>query len=139
MERRTYLRSAAGIVTAGVFAGCSGDGGGNGNGNGESDPTVAATASNVFDPETITISTGETVTWTFESAGHNVECNPEQSDQAALPEGADPFASYEGDNRFDTNAQGSTYEYQFDVAGEYTYVCVPHAAQGMVGTVVVEE
>ena len=138
MRRRDVLGSAGGIAAAGLLAGCTGDGDG-GSGGGENPVAAGPNNSFTFDPETITISTGETVTWTFESAGHNVECDPQVSDRASLPDGAEPFASYDGDNRFETEDLGATYEHTFDVAGTYDYVCVPHAGQGMVGTVVVEE
>lgn len=150
VDRRRFIKAAAAIGLAGAFAGCGGDGGGNGNGNGGGNgngngnggggATVAAGPGGNFtyDPEEVTISTGETVTWEFESANHNVECDPEQSDEATLPDGAEPFASYDGDNRFDTVDEGETWEHTFDTAGTYTYVCVPHVGSGMIGTVVVE-
>lgn len=145
MQRRTYLKTAGGVALTGLLAGCSGDsggdGGGNGGGNGGSGNTVAVGPESqfVFEPETITVSKGDTVTWEAKSSGHNVECAPQKSQYAALPDGAEPFASYEGDNRFGLMDEGTTYEYTFDVAGTYDYVCVPHAGQGMRGTVVVEE
>jgi peptide/nickel transport system substrate-binding protein len=40
--------------------------------------------------------------------------------------------------RFETLAAGETFEHTFETAGEYRYVCVPHAGVGMQGTVVVE-
>lgn len=142
VDRRRFIKTAAAVGLAGAFAGCGGDGGGNGNGNGNGGggATVAAGPGGdfVFEPEEVTISTGETVTWEFESANHNVECDPEQSDEAELPDGAEPFASYDGDDRFATIEEGETWEYTFETAGTYTYVCVPHVGSGMVGTVVVE-
>lgn len=129
----------------------SGDGGGSGggSGSGENDDgsgsggggaeVAAGPGGNfTFEPEEVTISTGETVTWTFESGSHNVECKPSEEEQASLPDGAEPFDSYDGENRFAPNGQGTTYEHTFDVAGTYTYVCVPHVGAGMIGTVVVE-
>jgi plastocyanin len=154
-SRREFVRTAAalGAVGAtGALAGCSGgdddepadddptdtpDDGGNGGA-----ATVAAGPNGelVFDPEEITLSVGDTVTWEFESAGHNVSAYPDHADQVSLPEGAEPFGS-DGvaDDQYATLAQGETYEHTFETAGEYTYVCVPHVASGMIGTVVVEE
>ena len=91
-----------------------------------------------FVPETVEIAVGDTVRWTFESPGHNVTSKPGASEKCENPEGAEPFASYEGDQHFSIDPEGSTYEHTFTVPGEYVYVCAPHADQGMVGTVVVE-
>ena len=88
-----------------------------------------------FDPETVEISVDDTVRWTFESAGHNVTAKAGASEKVSIPEGAEPFASYEGDRHYAIDEVGSTYEHTFTVPGEYVYVCAPHADQGMVGTV----
>jgi len=137
MRRRTYLRTVGAAAATGLLAGCAGDS--DSGPSGENTVAVGPDNQLVFEPETLTVSTGDTVTWSFETVGHNVECDPSQSDYASLPSGAEPFASYDGDNRFETNDQGTTWEHTFEVAGSYDYVCVPHAAQGMRGTVVVEE
>lgn len=90
-----------------------------------------------FDPETVEIVVGDVVRWTFESPGHNVTSKPGASEKVRTPEGAEPFASYEGNQHYAIDEVGSTYEHTFTVPGEYVYVCEPHADQGMVGTVVV--
>ena len=92
-----------------------------------------------FVPETVEISVGDTVRWTFESAGHNVTTKPGASEKISIPEDAEPFASYEGDAHYSINEVGTTFEHAFEVPGEYVYVCEPHAGQGMIGTVVVSE
>lgn len=92
-----------------------------------------------FDPETVEIDVGDTVRWTFESPGHNVTTKPGSSEKVRIPDGAEPFASYEGNQHYAINEVGSTYEHTFTVPGEYVYVCAPHADQGMVGTVVVRK
>lgn len=154
-SRRTVLKASGGAMGAALLAGCSaeeddgngnggngnggnGDTGGNGNGDGGSSTTVAA-RNFEFDPEEITISVGDTVVWEFESAGHNVVAWPDGPDQVSVPEG-EGFGSVDqgGDYFTDVIDEGGTYEHTFDAAGEYTYVCAPHAGQGMVGTVVVE-
>jgi plastocyanin len=143
------MTAAIGLVGT-ALAGCGGDGdGGDGDGgddgnggdggHGGGDGTEVAAGPGgdlVFDPETVTISTGETVTWTFESPSHNVSFDPDHHDDVSIPDGVDPFASVEG--AFDTNEEGATWSHTFETAGEYQYVCVPHAASGMQGTVVVE-
>ncbi|WP_137287590.1 YbhB/YbcL family Raf kinase inhibitor-like protein [Halorussus salinisoli] len=91
-----------------------------------------------FVPEEVEISVGDTVRWTFESEGHNVTAKPEASTKVQLPEGAEPFATYEGNRSFMVVEVGEMFEHTFSVPGTYVYVCAPHADQGMVGRVVVE-
>lgn len=94
----------------------------------------------VFEPDELTVSVGTTVTWGFPSANHNVSCRPEDDERVALPDEADPFASYGPDESPGKSVvpRGETYEHTFEVAGDYTYVCIPHASRGMVGTIHVE-
>jgi plastocyanin len=92
-----------------------------------------------FVPERVEIPVGGTVRWEFKSAGHNVSCRPEVARQVSLPEGAEPFSSYPEGESFRVVSEGETYEHTFETPGEYTYVCVPHVGEGMIGTVVVTE
>lgn len=92
-----------------------------------------------FVPEDVEISVGDTVRWVAESSGHNVSSKPGADPKCENPEGAEPFASYEGDQHYAIMEVDAVYEHQFTVPGEYVYVCVPHAGQGMVGTVTVSE
>lgn len=92
-----------------------------------------------FVPEEAEISVGDAVRWTFESEGHNVTAKPEASTKVELPEGAEPFATYEGNRSFMVMQVGETFEHTFTVPGTYVYVCAPHADQGMVGRVIVTE
>lgn len=106
----------------------------------EADVIVAPDGEFVFEPDELTVSVGDTVRWGFANAGHNVSCRPEDADGVVLPDGAEPFASYgpEEDPDVMLVPRGDTYEHTFEVTGQYTYVCIPHAASGMVGTVHVE-
>ncbi|MFP8952842.1 plastocyanin/azurin family copper-binding protein [Natrialbaceae archaeon A-arb3/5] len=90
-----------------------------------------------FEPEEVTIGLGETVEWEFDSPGHNVTAHPDADDETSVPEDAEHFASYEGDDHMAVDEEGTTYEHTFTVPGEYVYVCTPHVPQ-MVGTVQVE-
>ena len=92
-----------------------------------------------FVPEEVEIAVGDTVRWTAESPGHNVSCKPEVDRRVELPDGAEPFASYEGTRSFSIMEVGSTFEHTFTVPGTYVYVCVPHVDQGMIARVVVTE
>uniref|UniRef100_A0A7R9TJ67 Plastocyanin n=1 Tax=Prasinoderma coloniale TaxID=156133 RepID=A0A7R9TJ67_9VIRI len=84
----------------------------------------------VFDPATVTISKGDSVTWT-NNAGfpHNVVF-----DEDAVPDGVDvdSLSSYDL-----LNAPGESHSATFDVAGTYEYYCEPHQGAGMAGKVVV--
>ncbi|WP_436928719.1 plastocyanin/azurin family copper-binding protein [Halosimplex halobium] len=139
VSRRSLLRTT-GLAAAGVVAGCTGDDSGDAGSPTDTPGDIVAGPGGAyaFEPESYTASVGETVTWYFASPTHNVGCRPGDAPQIALPDGAEPFASYE-DSAGQTVPQGETYEHTFETAGEYTYVCIPHSRQGMVGTVVVEE
>lgn len=106
----------------------------------EADVIAAPDNEFVFEPAELTVTVGETVRWGFASGGHNLSCRTEDADEAAMPDGAEPFASYgpEQDPEVTLVARGETYEHTFEVAGTYTYVCIPHADSGMVGTIHVE-
>jgi plastocyanin len=71
-----------------------------------------------FDPATITVKVGDTVTWENQDAvGHNVVAN-------------------DGSFKSPTFGQGGTFAFTFTKAGTYPYVCSIHP--GMSGTVVVQ-
>jgi plastocyanin len=164
LDRRTMLKSTGAAVAATLLAGCSGGGGGDGgddggdeggdettateedggSGDGGSggDNTVAVSPDGglKFAPEELTVSVGDTVTWDFQAPTHNVAAWPGMQDQISIPDGAEGFGTMEKDgNAYATVEEGETFEHTFETAGEYTYVCTPHAASGMVGTIVVEE
>jgi plastocyanin len=85
---------------------------------------AAVTAqSTTFDPPTLTVPPGTTVTWT-------------NADQVAHTVTAD-------DGSFDTSffADGQTVSLTFDTPGTYAYYCIPHGApggSGMAGLIVVQ-
>ena len=170
LSRRKFAATFSGAVLAGL-AGCGGNGGDGGDGGDEAtatatdtpEPTATATATATatstpageadatitvgpggslqFEPETTAVSQGDTVEFVFDSGGHNVSGHPDAASQVSLPEGAEPFASYDisGDdiNHVSLNEAGSTYRHTFEVTGQYTYVCVPHVSSGMVGNITV--
>ena len=147
-SRRKFVLST-GAASIAALAGCSG-GGGDGDGgddeateesggDGESVVEVGPGGQLVFEPEEITVSVGDTVTWDFVSPSHNVSAYPDMHDKVSVPDGAEGFGTMEqGGDAYALVDQGETFEYTFETAGEYTYVCVPHAASDMVGTIVVE-
>ena len=99
-------------------------------GNGQSEPAASPSSNETgtagkaavsienfaFNPASLTISAGTTVVWTNnDSAGHDVKS----------PDFTSPMM-----------AKGQTYEYKFDKAGTYEYICGVHPA--MKGTIVVK-
>lgn len=135
------LKSTGALALGTLLAGCGGgDGDGDGGGGGDDNTIeVGPGGSLTFEPDELTVSTGTTVTWTFESASHNVSAWPDMHEKVSIPDGAEGFGTMPEDgDAFATVAEGETFQHTFETAGSYTYVCVPHASANMVGTVVVE-
>jgi plastocyanin len=110
------------ILTGVLLAatGCGSDSGGDTNAPPPADNTVAATSSLAFSPATLTVSTGETVTFAFGTVGHNVFFDA----QTGAP------ANIEG-----TNANVDVTR-TFSTAGSFHYTC--HIHPSMQGTIVVQ-
>lgn len=101
---------------AGEDDGGGGGDGGDGGGGGGTEVSMEGIA---FQPAEVTVSAGDTVTWTNnDSVGHDVT--------------ADSFNSGDPGGL----ASGKTFEHTFEEAGTFDYVCTVHP--GMEGTVVVE-
>ncbi|DBA75771.1 hypothetical protein WJX77_001617 [Trebouxia sp. C0004] len=102
---------------------------------------LAANAANVklgaeggglaFDPSSVTIKAGESVTWT-NNVGfpHNVVF-----DEDDVPEGVDAGSLSHEDY---LNSPGQKVSSKFSKPGTYGYYCEPHQGAGMVGKVVVQ-
>jgi plastocyanin len=96
----------------------SGGGGGGGSGGGASSASVEMKGI-AFNPGSVTVDKGGTVTWTNEdNVGHDVTSKDFKS--------GDPGGI----------ANGDTFKHTFDTAGTFDYVCTVHP--GMKGTVVVK-
>jgi plastocyanin len=112
---RRFLLPAVALLAATVFAaGCGGAG--------ESSEPVATTEVKMvksyrFDPKTIEIKAGQTVTWTNEdNFTHTVEVEGQEDHKVG---------------------QGESVQITFDEPGTYEYVCTLHS-QDMDGTVIVK-
>ena len=68
------------------------------------------------------IEVGQTITWTPDSKGHNVQF-------VSVPEGVEKVKS----------KLSKEFSYTFEKEGAYLYVCTPHASMGMIGMVIVGE
>lgn len=79
----------------------------------------------IFDPEAVKISSDTTVTWMWDSDGHNV-----------IPESQPESANWTGHESLEDS--GFTYQHTFDTKGRYDYYCEPHKAAGMTGRLIVE-
>lgn len=84
--------------------------------------TDVAVTDNTFEPETVTVAVGDTVTWSVSGANpHTITAEDGSFDQAV--------------------SSGDTFEQVFDTPGTYDYYCTIHGAPGgvgMAGTVVVQ-
>jgi len=79
----------------------------------------------VFEPAELSIDPGTTVMWVWESDNHNV-----------VPTSQPQGANWEGYP--DIENTGFEYEHTFETTGTYEYVCEPHQAAGMTGSITVE-
>lgn len=102
--------------------------------------TVTMTTQLRFEPATVTIRRGDTVTWVNASPiPHTTTGDPAKNpvkrtrpELAKLPPGAQGWDS-------GLLNQGQSFSRTFTVAGEYHYFCIPHVLSGMLGTVIVED
>ncbi len=105
--------------------------------------TVDMTEGQRFEPVSLRVKTGATVTFVNASA----EAHTVTAYEDAIPPDAQYFSSggfgSEDEARDDLAdgiiGQEETYEARFGVPGTYEYFCIPHESQGMKGTIVVEE
>ena len=139
LSRRRYVRRAAlaGAVGAGAtLAGCFDDPGEPEEGE------VFVTDGPSFEPETIEIDVGETVTWI--NVGSNHHTVTAYDDEIPDPDAYFASGGFDSEEEARANAQagalagGDTYEHAFDVPGEYRYFCIPHESLQQ-GIVVVNE
>ena len=101
--------------TSPTTGGDSGGGGGGGGGGATGSVTVA---NFLFNPASLTVAPGTTVTWTWAAGAvdHNVTFD---------------------DGEHSATQSSGTYQRVFMTAGTYPYHCTIHGAQGMVGTIIV--
>lgn len=87
-----------------------------------------------FTPASITIPKGTTVEW--QGTGTQPHTATADATKAmdkkhvVLPAGAEPFDS-------GVINVGASWKHTFTIAGEYSYICIPHEAMGMIGKITV--
>ena len=74
----------------------------------------------LYGQDVVKIDVGQTITWTPDSKGHNVQF-------VSVPEGVEKVKS----------KLSKEFSYTFEKEGAYLYVCTPHASMGMIGVVIV--
>ena len=99
----------------------------------EADVTITAVPPPEFawDTPSVSVNTGDTVTWNTGAGSHNVKATNDVADDPNWKTFLKP-----GPGDFDPAPQNATYTYTFTRAGTYTYECRLHAG-AMVGTVTV--
>jgi plastocyanin len=129
------LARISGLATlaALVLLACGGGDGGGGNPPPPGTVQVGPGGNLTFNPASLTVKVGDTVTWTWSSGGHNVVsgaggtpdnkfCSPSDTSCASAP----------------LSSSGTTYTHTFTATGTYPYYCSPHFASGMTGTIIVQ-
>jgi plastocyanin len=84
----------------------------------------------VFVPDTVNISVGDTVRWTWAESGHSVTSGPPcvPDSQYCSPNDTSCFPGT-------TSNQGFVYTHTFTEPGTYAYHCIVHCVIGMTGVV----
>jgi plastocyanin len=84
----------------------------------------------MFVPDTVNISVGDTVRWTWAESGHSVTSGDPCTADGQF---CSPNNMICGDCV--TSGQGSMYEFTFTQAGSFSYFCCVHCFKGMTGVV----
>src|SRR6267142_1965206 len=84
----------------------------------------------VFVPDTVNISVGDTVRWTWAESGHSVT-----SGDPCTADGQYCSPNNVNCGQCVTSNQGFVYEFTFTQAGSFSYFCCVHCAIGMTGVV----
>ena len=109
----------------------------------DEEPNVDMTAEHSFDPESISVEANQTVTFTNDSnESHTVTAYED-----GFLQGAEYFSSgdFSGEDEARANVaeglirSGEGFNVTIGEPGTYSYFCIPHEGDGMIGTIVVEE
>src|SRR6476660_5832679 len=83
-----------------------------------------------FHPDTVNISVGDTVRWTWSGSGHSVSSGPHcvPDSQFCSPNDTGCFPG-------SLSNAGTIYQHTFNTPGSYSYICIAHCSLGMAGVV----
>src|SRR4249919_3698256 len=83
-----------------------------------------------FAPDTVNISVGDTVRWTWADSGHSVSSGPQcvPDSQFCSPNDTGCFPGT-------LSNSGTVYQHTFNTPGSYSYICIAHCSLGMAGVV----
>lgn len=95
-----------------------------GTSSGTTSPNTVTLQATSFEPATITVKVGDTVTWKWATGTHDVKSGTTCAPDGKFSSG-DPVA-------------GGNFERKFDTAGTFDYFCSVHCGSGMVGKVIVQ-
>lgn len=95
-----------------------------------------------FAPATLTVASGETITWMNETD----ETHTVTAFEKSFPDGAEYFSSGGASTEEEAKDSlpnelidpGESFTVTLDEAGTYSYYCIPHMQDGMRGMIVVE-
>ncbi|HET8629358.1 MAG TPA: plastocyanin/azurin family copper-binding protein [Thermomicrobiales bacterium] len=141
VSRRRLLHiagtGALGLAALPLLAACGSGGSSSGGGGGNAGAkatTIQMSTGSMYSPAKVTVAKGSTVTWVnADTTTHTATDDPSKAskkEDAVLPSGAQPWDSGNID-------PGGRWSHTFDVAGDYTYFCIPHEADGMIGHITV--
>src|SRR5436305_9855496 len=83
-----------------------------------------------FSPDTVNISVGDTVRWTWAGSGHSVSSGPHCFPDSQFCSPNDMNCSPGS-----LSNAGTVYQHTFNTAGSYSYICIAHCFLGMTGVV----
>lgn len=127
---RRELLGSVGVAAAAATAGCFANDDGGDTTAAENAVVVGPDGSYAYEPASLTVSVGETVTWRWESANHNIVVSGQPDAASWSGTDGDASTTYDAEH---------TYEHAFETPGTYEYYCQPHEGLGMTAEVVVEE
>jgi len=119
LDRRQLLRAGAGATAAAVGGAAA-----SGSATAQSQEIMVGTsgAPLAFSPDSVTISPGTTVTFSWGTDGHNIVVDSQ-------PDGANWGGVSSVENT------GFEHQHTFETEGTYEYYCEPHLSAGMEGTI----
>ncbi|HET7325170.1 MAG TPA: plastocyanin/azurin family copper-binding protein [Halococcus sp.] len=122
VDRRGFLRAAAGTAAVAGATGTAAAQEGGSSGGSTKTVTVGPGGSLTFDPDELTIAPGTAVKFVWDSSGHNV--HPKSGKWGHIP----------------IEDKGFSYTTPpFKQTGSQKYWCDPHKSAGMIGTITVQQ